>query len=166
MLNPDTKSKKSVLLSDVLDPEQILIYDEPIGKEEVIAKLVDLVCRKHSQLSASSILNLIKLREEKGSTFLNEGIALPHITLDGMDTPIVGLALTKAGISNVESERTIEAVFLLLDPASPEASQAKLMSKAMKAIRALHAQRELASVHTGEQLIDLVRRVEANRDKI
>lgn len=164
-LDRDKKSKKPIFLSEFLDPQQIFIYDEPIGKDDVIEKLVYLICRKHSQLSPSSILNLLKLREEKGSTFLNEGIALPHITIDGIDSAIVALALTKSGIYDIESERAIEAVFLLIDPASPENSQARLMSMAMKTIRTLHAQRELSAVHTAEQLIALVRQVETNREK-
>lgn len=154
------KAKKSLMLIDVLDPDQILICEEPINKNTIVEKLVYSICHKHPELSAAVILDRLRLREEKGSTFLNEGIALPHVTIEGILTPIVALALTKGGLSDVKSERPIEAVFLLLDPAAPIASEAKLMSKAMKTIRKLHAQRELGAIHSGDQLLEMIRQVE------
>ncbi|MBC7661230.1 MAG: PTS sugar transporter subunit IIA [Chitinophagaceae bacterium] len=157
----DKQSKAAPLVGELLESQQVLICDEPIRKDKIIEKLVYLICLKHPELSPAPILDLLKLREDKGSTFLNEGIALPHVTVKGLKKAALALALTKGGISDVKSERPIEAVFLLLDPAAPLASQAKLMSRVMKIIRTLHAQRELAEVHTGEQLLELIRNVEA-----
>ncbi len=155
-----THAPSPLMVGEILELKHILLFEHALKKQEVIEELVYTFSDQYPDLSPASMLSQLKRREKKGSTFLNEGIALPHVTVEGLKQPAVALALTKGGISDSHSKIPIKAVFLLLDPAPPYLSHSNLMGKAMKIMRTLHAQRELESVTSGSQLLELVRRFE------
>jgi two-component system sensor histidine kinase KdpD len=155
----DRESLPSVdSFQNLLDLSRLVIIEEPVSKDEVIGILLDRILSTRPELDRDRVLGLIQAREARGSTFLNEAIALPHATIEGSRLPYLALALTKGGISDVMSERKIEAVFLLLD--SEDSSHSKLIGKARKAVQKLSGQKELLNIKSAEALLEKLNRVE------
>jgi mannitol/fructose-specific phosphotransferase system IIA component (Ntr-type) len=69
-------------------------------------------------------------REKQGSTFLNEGVALPHARIEGLERPWVALGLSHAGILDAYTETPVEIVFLLLSPREENRSHLQLLAVA------------------------------------
>ena len=65
------------VLSRLLNPGQIVIWDDPATKADVRRRLVQVVSSNGSGLSADKIMTKLAEREQQGSTFLNEGIGAP-----------------------------------------------------------------------------------------
>ncbi|HEV7516753.1 MAG TPA: PTS sugar transporter subunit IIA [Thermoanaerobaculia bacterium] len=108
-------------LSDLLAEPAVLVFPEPIGKGELLGRLVTAVAGSPPAFDAADVLRRIERREGEASTFLSEGIALPHVRVPGLRAARVGLALPRAPSSEPAGERAsglagIEAVFLFLCP--------------------------------------------------
>jgi two-component system sensor histidine kinase KdpD len=97
----------------------VLIWDEPIEKETAIHQLLSECCRRIKTLPEEDAWQALTQREQQGSTFLGEDVALPHARLAGLEHAAVGLGVAKQGVSEPATGRSVRIVFLLLSPISP-----------------------------------------------
>lgn len=116
-----------IRLTDFLKRDQIVIWEEPLTKFHAMKALIATLKGK-SGFSPETLLTRLLERESQGSTFLNEGIALPHARLDGLSAPLVALGLCRGGILDAFTETPIEAVFLLLTPKEGHRSHLQLLA--------------------------------------
>ncbi len=92
-------------LSRLLTPQRIIIWDDPAARQDVRQRLVNSIVATEPGLNAEAVMAKLAERKAQGSTFLNEGIALPHARLEGLQAPQVALGLTRAGLLDVNTER-------------------------------------------------------------
>ena len=149
------------MLTRLLSPHRIVIWDDPASKEEIRSRLVKAICSETPQLNESVVLNRLADREQQGSTFLNEGVALPHARLDGLSEPQVALGLTHAGVLDAPTEKPIEAVFLLLSPATGANAHLQLLAKAGRALQSRELRRALAQASVAEEALAAIEDFEA-----
>ena len=116
-----------IRLTDFLKRDQIVIWEEPLTKFHAMKTLIATLKGK-SGFPTETLLTKLLERENQGSTFLNEGIALPHARLDGLSTPLVALGLCRGGILDAFTETPIEVVFLLLTPKEGHRSHLQLLA--------------------------------------
>ncbi len=121
------QSGEKIRLTDFLKRDQIVIWDEPLTKFHAMRALVATLKGK-SGFSSEKLLEKLLERENQGSTFLNEGVALPHARLEGLDAPMVALGLCRSGILDAFTETPIEAVFLLITPKEGHRSHLQLLA--------------------------------------
>jgi two-component system sensor histidine kinase KdpD len=124
---PTTGTVEKTRLTDFLKPDQIVIWEEPLTKFQAMRALVATLKGK-CPLSSEELLQRLLERENQGSTFLNEGVALPHARIEGLDAPYVALGLCRSGILDAFTEMPIEAVFLLLTPKDRHRSHLQLLA--------------------------------------
>jgi two-component system sensor histidine kinase KdpD len=89
---------RSRRFSELLSPAGIAFFPGPVSKDELLRALVNTLAGKVSRLSADDVLRLLRRREQEGSTFLGEGIALPHVRVPELAEPLVALGLPRAGL--------------------------------------------------------------------
>ncbi len=116
-----------IRLTDFLKPDQIVIWDEPLTKFQAMKALVRTL-KGRSPFTGEALLEKLLERENQGSTFLNEGVALPHARMEGLEAPMVALGICRAGILDAFTEMPIEAVFLLLTPKEGHRSHLQLLA--------------------------------------
>lgn len=114
-------------LTDFLKPDQIVLWDEPLTKFHAMRALVATLKRSHG-FSAAVLLERLLERENQGSTFLNEGVALPHARLEGLDAPMVAMGLCRNGILDAFTDAPTEAVFLFFTPKEGHRSHLQLLA--------------------------------------
>ena len=110
-------SKDQLTIGSLLSEKRITIVDDAVSKAHIIRMLIDRVAQGVDRLDVDEVARLVSEREERGSTFLNEGVALPHARVPGLSVPVAALAITRGGILDAQTERPVQAVFLLLTPA-------------------------------------------------
>jgi mannitol/fructose-specific phosphotransferase system IIA component (Ntr-type) len=71
-------------------------------------------------------------REKQGSTFFNEGIALPHARIEGLDRSFIAIGITRKGLTDVLTERPMECIVLILTPVSHVNEMIELLAKVSK----------------------------------
>jgi two-component system sensor histidine kinase KdpD len=151
-------------LSQLLSSERIVIWNEPIRKEAVLRRLVETIGQRDGDRDPAKLLNAILEREEKGSTFFNEGAAFPHVQVNGLTNSIVSLGLTRQGVSDELTEKPVELVFLILSPAENPDEQIKILALASHAAQSRHLLQSLRSVRTSEGAMKTIRDWEVPND--
>jgi two-component system, OmpR family, sensor histidine kinase KdpD len=106
----------------------VLLWDEPLEKETAIRQLLSACCRKSKKVPEEEAWQALAQREQQGSTFLGEDVALPHARLAGVEHAVVGLGLARQGVSEPATGRSVRIVFLLLSPISPPEVHVRYLS--------------------------------------
>jgi mannitol/fructose-specific phosphotransferase system IIA component (Ntr-type) len=128
-----------------------VIWNEPVRKEAVLRKLVETIAQRNGDRDPAKLLNAILEREEQGSTFFNEGAAFPHVRVNGLTNSIVSLGLTRQGVSDEPTEKSVELIFLILSPAENPDEQIKILALASQAAQNRHLLQSLRSAQTSEE---------------
>jgi two-component system, OmpR family, sensor histidine kinase KdpD len=157
----DLVGKPQGPISQLLGPNRIVIWEDSVSRNELRQALVESIIATTPSLSAELVLTKLAEREKQGSTFLNEGVALPHARIEGLDSPQCALGLTRAGVLDAPTEKSIEAVFLLLSPASGASVHLQLLAKVGRALQNRDLRRALNNAATPEQAAQAIQDFES-----
>jgi two-component system sensor histidine kinase KdpD len=157
----EPSSSPAGTLSRLLSPQRIVIWEEPASKHDLQQRLAETITKQAPGLSADRVLAKLAERENQGSTFLNEGVALPHARMEELSEPQVALGLTHAGVLDAEAEKPIEAVFLLLSPADGANVHLQLLSKVGRALQNRDLRRALQQARTPAEALSAIEDFEA-----
>jgi len=149
-------------LSLLSSPRHIVIWDTAVEKETVLRTLASTVGKEGGIGSGESVFESIMKREAQGSTFFNEGVAFPHVRVEGLAAPVIALGLTREGIIDVATDKPIEIVFLILSPAQTPDIQVKLLGLASRAAQNRSLMQALRTVRTPEETMRAIRDWEAS----
>jgi two-component system sensor histidine kinase KdpD len=141
------------ILSRWLSSGRVVIWDQPVSRDNALRRLVDSLNKDSLGSALEGLFDKILEREEQGSTFLNEGVAFPHVRIEGLADPLVALGLTKKGISDISTEKPIEAVFLIVSPAQKPDIQVKLLGQASRAMQSRHLLQEMRKAGTAQEVM-------------
>ncbi len=144
------------LLSPWLSPRRIVLWGMPIAKEQVLRTLAETVKREDGVSDPEKLFADILIREEQGSTFFNEGVAFPHVRVDGLAAPVVALGLPRGGVADIATDKPIEIVFLILSPAEAPALQVKLLGAASRAAQSRPLLQALRSAETPDDVLRVI----------
>jgi two-component system sensor histidine kinase KdpD len=143
-------------IGSLLTAEQIVVFNDPVSKQEIFEQLARAVSGGDNE-QARQTLTLLKEREKSGSTFLNEGIALPHARVEGLASPRIAIALTHQGVLDAPTEIPIEVVFMLLSPTTGAESHLKLLAKAARLLQSRELRRRLGKLRDPGRVLDEIR---------
>ncbi|MGD1010405.1 MAG: PTS sugar transporter subunit IIA [Candidatus Aminicenantales bacterium] len=156
-----TQAADRSLLSQWISPQRIAIWADLVEKTSVLRTLAATFGRADGIEDQEALFGSIMKREEQGSTFFNEGVAFPHVRVDGLPAPAVALGLTKEGVSDVATDKPIELVFLILSPAEAPETQVKLLGLTSRAAQSRHLMQALRSAMTSEEALRAIQEWEA-----
>jgi two-component system sensor histidine kinase KdpD len=153
---PDANARR-IQLGRILKPADIVIWDAPVSREEVMRDLAKTVCQSQHKLDGKDVVAALQKREMEISTFLNEGIAVPHACMDSLPEIVVAFGVTKRGVKDAPSERPIEAVFMALYPSRLSPDYLKLMSASLRALQDRQVLRGLAAAKDAKEVLAVLR---------
>jgi two-component system sensor histidine kinase KdpD len=99
----------------------VLVWQEPIEKEEAIRRLLDS-CRDVDRRLMKSAWESVLDREKQGGTFVGEDVAIPHARMAGLSRPVMAIGVGREGIQDQEAGRKVRLMILLLSPLDPPES--------------------------------------------
>jgi two-component system sensor histidine kinase KdpD len=154
---PPSKAPASptATVGSMLTPQRIVIWNDPVSKETVFEQMVQRLADS-LPLSAAAILEKLNEREKTGSTFLNEGVALPHARIESLTSPQIALGLTHGDILDNPTEKPIEVVFMLLSPTQGSNMHLQLLAKASRMLQSRELRKRLAKAATAEEALDQI----------
>jgi PTS system nitrogen regulatory IIA component len=141
-------------LSALLAEPAILLFPEPIDKGELLRRLVTAVAGSPPAFDAADVLRRIERREGEASTFLSEGIALPHVRVPGLQAARVGLALPRTPSTGLAG---IEAVFLFLCPEESPDLCLNLLATAARLFRDPASRAALGRAGSAHEALQVIR---------
>jgi two-component system, OmpR family, sensor histidine kinase KdpD len=138
---------------DVLTPDNILIMNESVSREDVIRRLTGHIQCNGEVVAREKVLAAVIEREEQGSTFLNEGIAFPHARIDGLKRSCIVVGITHGGVITPATDKRIECVFLILTPTAAPDEQTRLLSLLSRASHDKQLMNALRSVQRPDDVL-------------
>jgi mannitol/fructose-specific phosphotransferase system IIA component (Ntr-type) len=87
-----------MVLSDIFSPRDIKVDLESACKDDVLAELIGVLAQNHPGLNPASALAEIRAREEKMSTAIFPGIAIPHASVDAPPEVLCAIGISRSGI--------------------------------------------------------------------
>jgi mannitol/fructose-specific phosphotransferase system IIA component (Ntr-type) len=133
-----------------------VIWDDPASKADIFQRMAGAISNGDAT-SLQDIVRKLEGREHTGSTFLNEGVALPHARVEGIIEPEIALGLTHQGVLDAPTEKPIEVVFMLLSPASGANAHLQLLAKAGRLFQSRDLRRRLGKVTSPQEALDEIR---------
>ncbi len=144
------------VLSNLISPRGIVIWNQPIRKEIALRTLVDAAVGARGIADPASILGLILKREEEGSTFFNEGVAFPHARVENLEHPVVAMGVTRQGVADLSLEKPVEYIFLVLTPAESPDIQVRILGILARVSRNRHLLLKIQSSRTPEEVLSAI----------
>ncbi len=144
-------------LSSFLSSRRIIMWDGPVEKDLILRTLVEVAQENVENGNSEEILEAIRQREDRCSTFFNEGVAFPHARIEGISTPIVSIGLTRQGVLDVATGKPIELVFLILSPVHVPAVQVQVLALISRAARNRQLVQGLLSASDPEGALRVIR---------
>jgi len=153
---PASAPLEPLLLSRLLSSSRIVMWDQPARKEVVLKALVEAVGKDSDMGDPEALFREVMKREGQGSTFFNEGVAFPHVRIDRLAVPAVAVGLTKRGVEDVNTEKPIEIVFLILSSAQTPDAQVQILGLSSRAAQSRYLLQNLRSSRTPEQAMKAI----------
>ena len=152
----EAKHAAQPTLSQLLSPSRIIIWERPVQKEAALKTLAKAAAKDSGIGDFETIFSGVIRREEQGSTFFNEGVAFPHVRVDGLAEPIVALGLTRQGVEDAPTEKPIEIIFLILSPAQTPDTQVQVLGLTSRAGQNRHLLQDLKSAGSPEDVMKII----------
>jgi PTS system fructose-specific IIC component/PTS system nitrogen regulatory IIA component len=112
-----------MLLQQVFTPGRIKVGLESEEKDELFEELVEIVASHDNRsFPRAAVLASIREREEKMSTGIKKGIALPHGKTEGVNSLVGAIGISRKGIdySALDGEPVYLVFLLVSSPAESE----------------------------------------------
>ena len=151
------------VLSNLIGPRGIVIWNQPVRKELALRTLVDAAVGGSGIADPASILGLVLKREEEGSTFFNEGVAFPHARVENLSNPVVAVGITRQGVEDLSLEKPVEYIFLVLTPAESPDIQVRILGILARVSRNRHLLLKIQSCRTPEEVLSAIQDWEAQQ---
>lgn len=116
-------------LDRLISEERISFNIDGLDKWNVIEHLVDLVDQSIGGCDREQMIRDVFEREEKSSTGIGKGVAIPHARTRGVPTTTVAVGISRNGV-DFESEdgKPCHLVFLIIAPEKESTKYLKALS--------------------------------------
>lgn len=111
------------------DKKMIDINLGPSSKKEAISRLLNLIAQGKKIVDKEKVLEKLFNREEKGTTGIGEGVALPHVRTSNIGEVAIAFGLSREGVDfNALDGKPAHLIFLLLGPESDNENYLRIMA--------------------------------------
>jgi len=150
-----------MILQDVLLPEFIKVEMEAEDKEEAFEELVAHYCQADNSPSHDDILNAIVRREEKMSTGIHKGIAVPHGKTNAVKTLRGVLGISRKGIEyDALDGEPVYLLFMIISPLEDSEKYLRLLKHLAELMEIPQFQLELQAQRDPQSAFKIIRKFE------
>lgn len=154
-----------ILLHELFTPSRIACRLESEDKPEVFEELVDLLVTQYGINSRDEILDAIRRREEKMSTGIKKGIAIPHAKTRFTSGVIGVLGMTDRGIDyeSLDGE-PVHLLFLLVSSEEDAGTHLAVLKKIALLVENVDFYREMLAAGDPQKANRIIRKYEERLD--
>jgi mannitol/fructose-specific phosphotransferase system IIA component (Ntr-type) len=148
-------------LSKNIDKKAVLLDMSSTTKSEALGELVELLCSAYKLKKRDVILEAIIAREEKQSTGIGMGLAVPHAKTPVVDKLYVafGRSTNGIGFDSVDGEKA-QIFFILVSPRDVSGPHIKALAGISRLIKHEEFRSDLLACSDVGGFIELVKKAE------
>ena len=151
-------------LSELLRREAVLLGVKSLDKWQVIERLTDLLVTsgRLPEGKRRPVLDALLARERSMSTGMENGIAIPHCSLEEIDDTLVTLGVSQDGLEfeSIDGKPT-HLILLLVTPKNRTKVHIRTLAEIAKLLNDSGFRDRLVKAGSSEQVLELVREREA-----
>ncbi len=144
-------------LSDVLEPDCVIVPLEADSKQAAIFALADVLAGHAGIEDAHELKNAIWQREQIRTTGIGHGIAIPHGKLKVCDRLVmaVGRLATPIEFGAIDG-KPVDLIFLLASPVDQTGPHIQALASISRMLTQDHLRHGMKEAQTGQDLFDLI----------
>lgn len=150
-------------ISSLIEANHVTLALGAHTRDRAIEELLSLlgICENPGELE--SILNSVLLREERLSTNVGHGVAIPHLMTDLVDEITIAVGISREGIDFYSSlvHRPVHIVVLVLSPPTKRDAYLAALSCLARLFRHRKVVQDLLEVGSAAEAVALLKRYEA-----
>ena len=150
-------------LTDILQPESVVVPLEAEGKQEAIFKLADQLSASAGIKDPEGLKQAIWERETTRTTGIGHGIAIPHGKSEGVEQlcMAIGVARNPVDFNSIDG-RPVELIILLASPVDQTGPHIQALAKISRMLTNEDFRTALLNSENGEAMYNLIAEHEAD----
>lgn len=143
------------LLNEDLIKTPLLSYD----KEEVIPELLEILVTNDKVYDRNEALDALFAREDKGSTGIGDGIAIPHNRIDEVDGVAISLGISPEGIDfDAIDGEPVYIIFMVLGSKANVGLYMNILAEIAKIMQRNGIFSKLVQANSSEEVYQILRK--------
>lgn len=144
-------------LSEILRCEMVWPSLTSTTKEDVIRELAYLIAQGSPPLNSSDLSNALLDREKLGSTGIENGIAIPHAKVPGLDHIIVACGKSDKGLDfDAHDSKATHLFFVLLAPEHSTGMHLKVLARLSRLLKESRVRNKLLEAHGSQDMFNII----------
>jgi CBS domain containing-hemolysin-like protein len=159
-IEDEYESEPRIFMSDALTAGRVVLGIEASSLEEAIGQIFGRVPSSELPLPVDRIVKAVLERERAMSTYLGNGLAIPHARLESLDKPAILFARSDAGIPIKGREDKAHLIFVLLTPSGAPRVQVRVLARICGLIDSEYVVERLTRAETHAAVVEAIRAAE------
>ena len=159
-IEDEFETEPSIYMADALTPSRVVLGIEASSLEEAIGQVFGKVPASELPLPVDRIVKAVLERERAMSTYLGNGLAIPHARLDKIERPVLLFGRSDAGIPIKGRDDKAHLVFVLLTPSGSPRAQVRLLARICGLIGSDYVVERLREAQTHGAVVEAIRAAE------
>ncbi len=140
-----------------IDKAAVRIFPNGLSKHEALDQLVGAIHSLWVITDLDAFARAVRERETVMSTGIGCGVAIPHVRIDGVAKPTVGIGISRAGIEfNTLDNKPVNIVVLFAMPTGSQKEYLGLLAQVMTAMKETGFREELGACQTADEVVTLL----------
>jgi len=137
--------------------DAVCIFPPDISKSEALDSLVDAVAASRPVTDVEAFRRALFEREAIMSTGIGGGIAIPHVRIDEVPRPVIGVGISKSGIDyDTLDSKPVHVVVLFAMPSGSHKEYLGLLAQVMHSLKNAAFRTRLMACSTGDEVAVVV----------
>jgi fructose-specific phosphotransferase system IIA component len=130
----------------------ISVFESGINKRAALDRLVQTIHEAGAVADFEALGRAVHEREAIMSTGIGQGIAIPHVRMEGIAEPTVAVGISAEGLDfDTLDNEPVQVVVLFAMPAGSQKEYLGLLAQVMKALKDNHFRDQLVQCSTREE---------------
>lgn len=145
------------MLSDFMRKELVLLDLSSEKKEDAIKELISPIIKEEFTSSEKTLNKAILDREERGSTAIGNGVAIPHAETSSTKEKIIVFGRSKKGINfDAIDNKPVNLFFMIISPNREVCPHLKTLATISRLLKDKAFRDDLMSATSSEDIIKLI----------
>jgi PTS system nitrogen regulatory IIA component len=145
------------ILKSSLDPACIRLELNSSGRDEAIRELVGLLHARHRLRNVEDVVQVVLEREQKMSTSLENGIAVPHGKVASVDRVLVAVGLKQKGIDFKSADgQPSKIIILILSSATQSGPHVRCLAEIGRLLQSEVNRKKILAAKDAETVLRLM----------
>lgn len=119
-----------------IDESSILVLEGSVNKHDALDQMVDAIAETGAVADRQAFRDAVHDRERVLSTGIGQGVAIPHVRIDAITRPTLGVGVCADGIDfDTLDDAPVTVIFMFAMPTGSQKEYLSLLSKVMQAVK-------------------------------